>query len=79
MTSRIEVTGDRRVAIAVDFFSRFSFDLPLCIYDSQLAQCPPVKLSVSQSVWLSVSLSIGVIVIDAATKKKREEKLRLIV
>lgn len=53
------------------FFSRFSFDLPLCIYDSQLAQCPPVKAvsqSVCQSVWLSVSLSIGVIVIDAATK-----------
>lgn len=49
------------------FIFRFSFDLPLCIYDSQLAQCPPVKLSVSQSV----SLSIGVIVIDAATKKKK--------
>lgn len=71
MTSRIErrerERRDRRAAIAVDFF-----DLPLCIYDSQLAQCPPVKLSASLSVCLSVSQSVSAIVIDAATKKKKK-------
>lgn len=71
MTSRIEPKErerrDRRAAIAVDFF-----DLPLCIYDSQLAQCPPVKLSASLSVCLSVSQSVSAIVIDAATKKKKK-------
>lgn len=73
MTSRIEPKErqrrDRRAEIAVDFF-----DLPLCIYDSQLAQCPPVKLSASLSVYQSLCQSVSQRDRDRCGHQKKRKK-----